>query len=65
MSGTGVAVFRNFGIPSCLDIFLNRLATDFWNREYILWCIMTGGGRDFHEVFPISSQHSTPTVYDV
>ena len=48
-----------------LDIFFNRLATDFWNREYILWCIMTGGGRDFHKVFPISSQHSTPTVYDV
>ena len=47
MSGTGVAVFRNFGIP-CLDIFLSRLAIDFWNREYIL---MTGGSRDFLKVF--------------
>ena len=50
MSGTGVAVFRNFGIP-CLDIFLSRLAIDFWNREYILQCIMTGGSRDFLKVF--------------
>ena len=67
MSGTGVAVFRNFGIPSCLDIFLNRLATDFWNREYILWCIMIGGSRDLIKCFRFLRNTRPPlsTMYDL
>ena len=65
MSGTGVAVFRNF--PSCLDIFLSRLATDFWNREYILWCIMTGGSRDLIRCFRFLRNTRPPlsTMYDL
>ena len=62
--GTGVAVFRNFGIPH-LNIFGSRLNTDFWNLEVILWCIMTCGSKDLNKVLPISSQYSIPTVYSV
>ena len=63
--GTGVAVFRNFGIL-CLDIFGSRI-TDFWNRKLSFSVSWQVGVETFIRCFRFLRNIRPPlsTMYDL